>query len=787
LASEAREGAFTLSWKLARLRAMGPGEIAWRTARAAAVEIERRKWSSGTQAPRWGAPRALSTLPVAPDHEMDFYFSHRDRSALIARATALKGDWVEEARRSAGRILSGKVRLLGKEYDLGRRIEWERDYETRVSAPHRFYGGINYRDHRSVGDARRIWELNRHQYLVPVAKEYFLEGGEELAEFVLRRIEDWIDRNPPYWGINWTSALEHSFRVFSWVWIWKFLERSPTFDEGRRRKLLRSLYWQGDYLKRHLSRYSSANNHLIGEAAGLALLGMVFPQLPESEKWREQGLGIMWEELPVQFHRDGVNKEQATNYQLLVVEFYLAVAILCLCRGVPVPAQVWEYLERAVRFLLAVSGADGEPVEFGDSDDCQILDFTGSGEPDRAGTMGLGLDFFGIDPARREACRLNEKSLWLLRGEARPVKKASRRNSTAFRRGGYAVMRGGPAGGEKFAVFDCGSLGYLSTAAHGHADALSFTLEAYGRRMIVDPGTYCYHSEPQWRDYFRSTWAHSSVTVDGRNQSVMAGPFLWSKKADAKCDYWITSRVFDLAEGRHDGFRKQGLDVIHLRTLCFAKPDYFLVRDRLEGRGKHEAIGRLQLAPEAVVKSEGPSAWRVEYPEDALLLVRAFSASVIEGEVVAGRTGREPGGWFSPRLGVRCEAPALQLRLSGELPLEWVVLLIPLPRGYENSYSVESEMARHTALKVAGGDFRDEWCIGAERGWDGPAGSFRGDILWRRLRPGCEVEALALHKYWYFESGGLTLPLTGEGRSSAVLGPRVSVSRMREEARKEIA
>ena len=75
--------------------------------------------------------------------------------------------------------------------------------------------------------------------------------------------------------------------------------------------------------------------------------------------------------------------------------------------------------------------------------------------------------------------------------------------------------------------FDHGPHGFLSTAAHAHADALSVEVREGGQEILTDPGTYCYHGESDWRDYFRSTIAHNTLEVGGRDQAVHAGPFLW--------------------------------------------------------------------------------------------------------------------------------------------------------------------------------------------------------------------------------------------------------------------
>ena len=41
-----------------------------------------------------------------------------------------------------------------------------------------------------------------------------------------------------------------------------------------------------------------------------------------------------------------------------------------------------------------------------------------------------------------------------------------------------------------------GPHGFLSIAAHAHADALSVEVRHGGVEILVDPGTYCYHGEP---------------------------------------------------------------------------------------------------------------------------------------------------------------------------------------------------------------------------------------------------------------------------------------------------
>src|SRR5206468_10779111 len=98
-------------------------------------------------------------------------------------------------------------------------------------------------------------------------------------------------------------------------------------------------------------------------------------------------------------------------------------------------------------------------------------------------------------------------------------------------------------------VADAGPLGYRTIAAHGHADALAFTLSLGGLEFLIDPGTYAYHGGGEWRAYFRGTAAHNTLRIDGVDQSLPGGEFMWVKQARERCDTWESSDAADVFEG----------------------------------------------------------------------------------------------------------------------------------------------------------------------------------------------------------------------------------------------
>ena len=137
----------------------------------------------------------------------------------------------------------------------------------------------------------------------------------------------------------------------------------------------------------------------------------------------------------------------------------------------------------------------------------------------------------------------------------------------SFPHAGYYILGDGLETPEEVRIVaDAGPLGYLSIAAHGHADALAFTLTVGGTPFLVDSGTFAYHTERAWRHYFRGTSAHNTVMVDGEDQSVFAGPFLWLQHAEATVEQFACSPGLQVLVARHEGYRRLRDPLVHRRT-----------------------------------------------------------------------------------------------------------------------------------------------------------------------------------------------------------------------------
>jgi hypothetical protein len=191
----------------------------------------------------------------------------------------------------------------------------------------------------------------------------------------------------------------------------------------------------------------------------------------------------------------------------------------------------------------------------------------------------------------------------------------------------------------------------------------------------VDAGTYGYTAEPEWRDFFRSTAAHSTVMVDGVGQATPAAPFKWRTRPQARLARWLSTDAFDFADAAHDGYRRLPDPVRHRRRVLFVKPRYWLMIDDLDGAAEHTVELRFQFAP-IDVRVDARLWTRARVARRAGLMLRPFATVPLKGEIHEGET--EPRrGWIAPDYGRRRPAPLVMYSTVTRLPLRIVTLLWP--------------------------------------------------------------------------------------------------------------
>jgi hypothetical protein len=175
-----------------------------------------------------------------------FFFTSEELPSIVGSLRELLPESVNTTIRQAELICQHRFDLLGYEgLDYGPEIDWHLDAVHGKRAPRRPWFQVRYLDFGEVGDAKVIWELNRHQHLVTLAKAYRLSEDARYAIEIFREWYHWQEQNPYPIGINWASSLEVAFRSLSWLWIWHLLEGCQVVPDRFSADLERALMLNG--------------------------------------------------------------------------------------------------------------------------------------------------------------------------------------------------------------------------------------------------------------------------------------------------------------------------------------------------------------------------------------------------------------------------------------------------------------------------------------------------------------------------------------------------------------
>lgn len=539
------------SWYIKRLRAMSTSEVIWRLGQKHLSARERKSFTQRTPVFEVGA---YGLAAKADFTRLGINFSNDSYS------------------------VGAEIELLGGYSYAEYRKRWHAAFQTPGDWPMRFASDYAFGDEDVPGDIRTNWELNRHYQFAVLAKSYFVTSDDAYLAELTDLFVDWNDKNPFMWGPEWSSPMEESIRLINWLVAAAFLEASKNPATAKLLESLCSGAWtMAAHVRGHYSRHSSANNHTIIEAAGVAIAAAVFGQ----RQWLNEALALLETEVALQTYADGVNKEQALHYELFVMEALCLVAHALSAVGESLPEPLKEQLRLMVRYARACNAGGDKYIEFGDDDEGVILNLAQNKPcyPEYVlalATLELGDNYRWVE----DVCCW-ETLRWLYGRKcldaAAFLPLAANKSVENFPEGGVTIVRFDDD--RAVLAFDHGPLGFGQLAAHGHADALSVQLFVDCEPVLIDPGTYVYNGNCEMRDRFRSTRAHNTVCIGERDQSEALGPFLWGRKADVS-GFALEERkdcIRMLAE--HDGYAP-----LHVRRAVEVRVTNVVITDEVVGQ-----------------------------------------------------------------------------------------------------------------------------------------------------------------------------------------------------------
>ena len=493
------------------------------------------------------------------------------------------GNWVAPARRLPSITKDNKFRFLNVDGNLAE-IGW--------NGPQR----------------EKLWRYNQHYF-----DDLNSINSDERKEWHKQLIQDWINCNPPGFGIGW-EPYPVSLRIVNLV---KWALRKNNLSSNAKHSLAIQLRWLNKRLEYHL-----LGNHLFANAKALVFGGLFFKG-KEADKWLIKGLRILNNEMQEQILPEGGHFELSTMYHALAFEDLLDLINVTNCFSSKLNEEQnkqvssWYGLAEKMHFwLLTMCHPDGEISFFNDS-------------------------AFDVAPDKSELDAYANRVL------GHKLKNCKYSDVYHFDSGYLKIIKNGSV-----AFLDVAKVGPNYLPGHAHADSLSFEWSIGKHRVIVNSGTSCYgNSEERIRQ--RSTAAHNTVVVDRQNSSEVWGGFRVARRA-----YPIELQVLQKQNNKatevhcaHDGYFRLTGKPKHSRKWIMDEKSFF-IEDHIAETTK-EAKARFHFHPDVqVFNDDNTTSGTIQ-----LLDGKNIAWTIIEG------TGRLERCTWHPRFGVSVPNICLVVKL----------------------------------------------------------------------------------------------------------------------------
>jgi uncharacterized heparinase superfamily protein len=364
------------------------------------------------------------------------------------------------------------------------------------------------------------------------------------------------------------------------------------------------------FLRRHLEA-DVGGNHLVKNLKALIGLAVFFAD----DRLLEQALNRLTGQLTVQILPDGGHYERAPGYHCQVLADLIDIADLVRAVGQTPEPELPLAIRRMRRWLAGVLSPGGDVPLHND------------GYP--VGTDLLAVLRPGPPPG----------------GPLLVLPDTGLVRATA---GGWRLLA------------DVGLPCPDELPAHAHADTFGCLVHVDGAPLLVDTGTSTYAPGSR-RNYERSTAAHNTVEVDGRDSTEVWGAFRAARRARVRDVVTQIAAGAVTIEASHDGFRGLPGRPRHRRRWSLTETG-LQVDDLVTGRGRHAIVIRWHLVPGSAIRlNEGAAVVATPAGE---FRVRVRVSATGPATLTAGS------GPVATGFGRTIEAPVLTCCIDDVLPVE---------------------------------------------------------------------------------------------------------------------
>jgi asparagine synthase (glutamine-hydrolysing) len=378
---------------------------------------------------------------------------------------------------------------------------------------------------------------------------------------------------------------EAALRLMAWMFGDYQFSNSPSSTPERLAQFTIMVAAHAERIYKNIDyALSTHGNHIISEAFGLWLVGLLFPELKDSEKYLTFGRKLLEQEAAAQIFPDGTYSMYSLNYHRFILHIYLCVLRLAELNQSPISSLIFDRVSTSIDYLSQlIDPKTGKMPVYGSNDGALVLplnncDFTNYRPLLQLGTYITKKQFF-FEPGPWD-----EDIFWLcspfsFQGTPRSAPQGGAgvmvKSVFSFPQGGTYILRGP----NSKAIIRCTD--YRSRPSH--ADQLHVDIWIRGQNIACDAGTYLYSGEGIWRNGLAHTAVHNTVTVDHQDQMKMLTRFTWTNWSHGK----VLRHDEHIWQGQHDGYKRLSDPVNHKRTVISLAEDRWLILDQLFGNQPH--------------------------------------------------------------------------------------------------------------------------------------------------------------------------------------------------------
>lgn len=499
-----------------------------------------------------------------------------------------------------------------------------------------------------------LWQMNRMNHWEWLCYAYALDKDEDMAFQVFRELQDWIKtvhideafiQNTPlsyFSACTPLRALELGIRLYkTWPLIVEYLSASPLFTDEVLTDLAQSVHQQARLLYAVSPRLwpHADHNHFVMEMLGLLTSALYFPVFPESKLWRDFAIAELEKAARAQLTNDGGQIEGCPSYHDGCMFWFGLPLVYAKSFGFSLSHEYVSRYKKGLMYSLYAMRPTGTCVPAGDSHAGVRAVISGLYAASLFSDYSL-LSALAVFISKEERDKMVEEFVWRIsdtRAVLEKLKDLKAEQSTLpllfFNRTlSQAMFRTSWDKDALSVFFTCRS---PIKNNHAHIDLCSFDFTAYGHVIIADPGYFTYQANES-RAYYKSTAAHNTLMVDGKNQFAYRGSFAYGEQKNGKITKVRKCPLYQGATATHDNYAP----IIHYRHIVLVDKTFLLVIDRVTHlNASHitrtfnfDFLDGTLLSNGAVFTDKGIGAMIISYPETKVEIVPARLSDFVDIE-----------------------------------------------------------------------------------------------------------------------------------------------------------